>query len=484
MKKSTNSIQDVLILSNGPGEVSTWVRPVVRSLRKVHKQKEQKIHDSHDIGHGISHPIGTPDNPPQLNLRISVVLSPCSHAMGTERRVVAGFPEVDRVQGPEHFWPFLLGGKTAEKWDWSDRGVVIFLGGDQFFSVVIGRRLGYRILTYAEREVRWLSWIDGAAIAHPTLTATGQPPSQVQSQAQSHSPKIRWVGDLMVDAAQTPLPNALTSQRLLQLTQAPNSEETLAPQSSSAPIQWVGLLPGSKAAKLMQGVPLVLATAEELVRSRPQVRCIIPVAPTLTLEELARYGDRIANPLLEKLGNIAARLVIPSIPFPNALPYLETEKGVKIYLWQRSPAYDLLQQCTVCLTTVGANTAELAALATPMVVILPTQQLDAMRAWDGLPGLLAQLPGLGPLIARLINQQALKRIGLLAWPNIWAQDALVPELVGTLTPSDLVKALLPWLCDSNQNQNLRDRLRQVCGAPGAAQKVAQWTYELLRNDQG
>ncbi|MEM1426964.1 MAG: lipid-A-disaccharide synthase [Cyanobacteria bacterium P01_H01_bin.130] len=430
-------VQDILILSNGPGEVSTWVRPVVRSLRQI----------------WASHPAAPP-------LRISVVLSPCSHAMGTEKRMVETFPEVDRVQGPEDFWRFLLWGKTAAGWDWSDRGLVLFLGGDQFFPVVVGRRLGYRILTYGEREVRWLPWIDGAAIAHRSVAPSEDQPN-----------KIRWVGDLMVDAAQTPLSDAVTAESLGD--RLPDS----APEGDPEAVEWVGLLPGSKAAKLMQGVPLLLATAAVLERSRPNVRCIIPVAPTLSLTELACYGDRAHNPILENLGNLAARLVIPE--GDAKLPYLETETGGRVYLWQRSPAYDLLQHCAVCLTTVGANTAELGALAVPMVVILPTQQLDAMRAWDGIPGLLAQLPGVGPLIARLINQQAIKRLGLLSWPNIWAQEAIVPELVGKLTPEDLAAALVPWLVDRDKNQAVRDRLRAVCGQAGASEKIARWSYELL-----
>ncbi|MEM9771703.1 MAG: lipid-A-disaccharide synthase [Cyanobacteria bacterium P01_D01_bin.73] len=431
------SVQDILILSNGPGEVSTWVRPVVRSLRKSWSP---------------------PADSPQTTLRISVVLSPCAHAMGTEKRVVAGYPEVDRVQGPEHFWSFLLWGKTANNWEWSDRGVVLFLGGDQFFSVVIGKRLGYRILTYAEREVRWLSWIDGAAIARPSTHAKSDP-------------KVRLVGDLMVDAAQTPMPNALTKEQLFHRT---NSGSDLAAPLSE--VQWVGLLPGSKAAKLMQGVPLMLATAEALARSHPHVRCIIPVAPTLSLEELACYGDHNQNSILKNLGNVTARLVTPD---GETLPYLETSGGVKVYLWERSPAYDLLKHCTVCLTTVGANTAELAAIATPMVVILPTQQLDAMRAWDGIPGLLAQPPGIGGLVARIVNQQALKRIGLLSWPNIWAQEAIVPELVGPLSANDICLALEPWLDDPAVNQTLRDQLQTVCGPANASKEIAQWTHRLL-----
>ncbi|MGD1849588.1 MAG: lipid-A-disaccharide synthase [Cyanophyceae cyanobacterium] len=465
------SVQDILILSNGPGEVSTWVRPVVRSLRQIHhtqarqtqaQQTQTQQTPKNQSNQSNQSSLKNQSNP-NTKLRISVVLSPCAHAMGTEQRVLESFPEVDRVQGPEHFWRFLLGGKTAENWTWSDRGVVLFLGGDQFFSVLIGKRLGYRILTYAEQEVRWLSWIDGVGTARSTVTTRS-------------NPKVRLVGDLMVDAARSPLPDALTEPQLLQLTESPQPKNNSNSFEGLPKPQWVGLLPGSKAAKLMQGVPLMSATAETLARSHPHVRCIIPVAPTLSLAELCRYGDRRHNPILGSLGNVATRLVRSN---DHTLPYLETSGGVKIYLWERSPAYDLLQHCTVCLTTVGANTAELAAIAVPMVVILPTQQLDAMRAWDGIPGLLAQLPGVGSLVARIVNQQTLKRLGLLSWPNIWAQEAIVPELGGPLTASYIAGALQPWLDDPDKNRHLRDRLQKICGPLGAAENLARWAQSLL-----
>ena len=31
---------DILILSNGPGEVTTWVRPVVRALRELRNKRQ------------------------------------------------------------------------------------------------------------------------------------------------------------------------------------------------------------------------------------------------------------------------------------------------------------------------------------------------------------------------------------------------------------------------------------------------------------
>ncbi len=57
---------DLLILSNGPGEISTWVRPVVKRLR-------QNLTEDRSL------------------LRISVILSPCTHSMGAETELNNAF---------------------------------------------------------------------------------------------------------------------------------------------------------------------------------------------------------------------------------------------------------------------------------------------------------------------------------------------------------------------------------------------------------
>jgi hypothetical protein len=298
---------DILILSNAPGELATWVKPTVRELRA-------------QLG----------DEP-----RISVVLSPCPNASGQEAEIARSYPEVDRVQAAEHFFSFLLWGKTAENWNWHDRGVVIFLGGDQFFPVVIGKRLGYRTVIYAEWEARWHRWIDRFGVMRSEII--DRAPTQF-----AH--KMTVVGDLMAE---------------VQTQQASSSTEEL-----------IGLLPGSKPAKLTQGVPLILAIAEKIKHDRPQTRFVIPVAPTLDLPNLAKYADPAQNPILPMMGNVSAKLV------NGDRPLLETQNGVTIELWQseteRVPMYELLSQCRLCLTTVGANTAELGSLAVPMIVMLPT----------------------------------------------------------------------------------------------------------------
>ena len=438
---------DILILSNGPGEVTTWVRPVVKALRQ-------------HLG-----------NDPSL-LRISVVLSPCPNGTGKEAAIAQSYPEVDRVQGAEHFFPFLLWGKTAENWDWRDKGVVVFLGGDQFFPVLIGKRLGYRTVVYAEWEARWPSWIDRFGVMTPQI---------ISKIPQEYADKLSVVGDLMADVGLQVNRLQVESSDLLANLQ-PSNLPLRGTLREQPPTELIGLLPGSKPAKLMQGVPLSLAIAQHIHERRPQTRFVIPVAPTLDFSMLAPFANPQQNPLIQQLGWGEAELIVPTSDSQETA-LLKTPSGLCIELWQKFPAYDLLAQCHLCLTTVGANTAELGSLAVPMIVLLPTQQLGAMRAWDGLPGILARLPGIGSGLVRIINlimiQLILRQKRLFAWPNIWAKGEIVPELFGKLQPQDVAQLVLDYLEHPEKLEEMRSRLRSVRGQPGAAEKLAQLVREEL-----
>ncbi|MEN9216098.1 MAG: hypothetical protein Q6K90_02095, partial [Gloeomargarita sp. HHBFW_bins_162] len=231
---------DVLILANGPGEVATWVRPVV-----------QQLHSRWGAA-----------------VRISVVLSPCPHATGEEAQMAQRIPGVNRVQAARNFWPFLFWGRTAAGWDWLPRGVVLFLGGDPFYTLVCGWRLGYPTLAYAEVQVRWPRWFTALALANKHLLT--QIPKRYRSRA-------RVVGDLMVAAVGEASLTATTREQ-------------------------IGFLPGSKPYKLTQGVPFCLTVATWLAHRCPEIEFVLPVAPTLTLSALARYADPDTNPMINRLG--------------------------------------------------------------------------------------------------------------------------------------------------------------------------------------
>jgi lipid A disaccharide synthetase len=405
---------DLIILSNAPGEVTTWVPPVVRALRaKLGEDRSQ--------------------------VRISVILSPCPNASGREVQIVESYPEVDRVQGAEHFTKFLVWGKTVHDWDWREHGIVIFLGGDQFFPVVIGKRLGYRTVIYAEWEARWHSLIDRFAVMNDRVLTKVKP---------QHANKFTVVGDLMVD------------NRI----ETPNHQQQ----------NLIGILPGSKAAKLGMGLPLMLAIAEYLQVAQPQLKFAIPVAPTIDIPTLASYADPARNPVIALVNGATATL-----ERDDGHSYLHTAKGLKVEL---RTEHDWLVECTLCLTTVGANTAELGGLGVPMMVLIALQQLDAMRAWDGALGILVNLPFVGTPIAKIVNTIAFRTLGdrKLAWPNIWANGAeIVPELVGYLEAKHVAEVALDYLEHPEKLAAMRSRLQQVRGAAGAGDKIAAIVESLI-----
>ena len=413
---------DLIILSNGPGEVTTWVRPVVRALR---------------ANLGID----------RSRVRISAILSPCPNASGKEVQILASYPEIDRVQGAEHFTNFLVWGKTADNWDWRTKGIIIFLGGDQFFPVIIGRRLGYQTVVYAEWDARWHNLIDRFAVMNAEVMAKVKP---------QYLDRFTVVGDLMVES-QTDL----------------NSEPNLHTNDNMT----IGLLPGSKSAKLAMGLPLMLAIAEYIQVANPRVKFAIPVAPTIDPATLASYADPTKNPVIALVNGATATL-----EQNGNQPYLKTSTGLTVPLYTEFPAHDLLLECTLCLTTIGANTAELGALGVPMIVLIATQQIDAMRAWDGALGIVVNLPLVGTPIAKVINSILYYKFRdrKLSWPNIWAQQReIVPELLGRLEAKTVAEFTLDYLAHPEKLATMKAELRQVRGAAGAADKLAAIVASLL-----
>ena len=156
-----------------------------------------------------------------------------------------------------------------------------------------------------------------------------------------------------------------------------------------------------------------------------------------------------------------------------------TRNGTEIHLQENPPAHGALSQCKLALTTVGANTAELGALGVPMIVLVPTQHLGVMQAWDGWLGLLARLPGLRRLIGLLLSAWRLRNHGFMAWPNISAGRMVVPERVGPITPEQIALEAESWLATPDRLQGQRDDLRGLRGDPGAVRALAEEVQGLL-----
>ena len=345
----------------------------------------------------------------------------------------------ERILPARRFWWLLL--RPRRHGPWPRRGVVVFLGGDQFWTVLLSARLGYRHLTYAEWVARWPRWNDRIAAMGPAAA------DQIAPRWRS---RCRVVGDLMAD-----LSEAARAERPL-----PSGE-------------WVALMPGSKRAKLQVGVPFLLEAADRLAALRPGCRFLLPVAPTTSVPELLAYAGS-ANPIAAHYAPTEARLDTS----PEG-PLLCTAAGTRILLVEQQPAHGVLSQCALALTTVGANTAELGALGVPMIVLVPTQHLHVMQAWDGGLGILARLPILRWLLGAAMTAWRMRHHGFLAWPNISAGRAVVPERVGTISPAEIAAEAADWLAEPQRLAGMRDDLRSLRGQPGAVASLAAMVRELL-----
>jgi len=407
-------VATIVLVSNGPGEMTTWVRPLADELHRL---------------------LGLRPLDPHAPCSLQLVLVPCPNATGQEARLASGWNLFSRVLPAGRFWWLLL--RPARHGPWPRQGVVVFLGGDQFWTVLLSARLGYRHLTYAEWVARWPQWNDRIATMGPKASRRLPP---------------RWrdrhteVGDLMADLS------------------ASARQDAPLPEG-----EWVALLPGSKRAKLQVGMPFLMAAADRLAALRPGCRFLLPVAPTTTVDELLAFAGP-ANPIARYFG-----IQEPSRQGSD----LTTAAGTPIRLLEVHPAHGPLSQCRLALTTVGANTAELGALGVPMIVLVPTQHLHVMQAWDGWMGLLARLPLARRLLGVALTAWRMRHRGFLAWPNITAGRAVVPERVGPITPQQIADEAADWLEHPDRLEGMRDDLRSLRGQPGAVAALASLVRDLL-----
>tara|TARA_Y100001968_G_scaffold304268_1_gene319148 strand:- start:786 stop:2063 length:1278 start_codon:yes stop_codon:yes gene_type:complete len=411
----------ILMVSNGPGEIATWVKPLAKEL---HKQiaLRPKVFKS----------------PISLNL----VLVPCPNATGNEDVAAKKWLQFEKIIKAKDFWKLVL--RPRQFASWPSKGLVIFLGGDQFWSVLLSARLGYFHMTYAEWVARWPFWND--RIVGMSEQIFEQVPKRMHY-------RCSVVGDLTADSTRSvkiedPLPSG----------------------------KWIALMPGSKGAKLKIGIPFFLEVADKISESMPDCKFLIPLAPTTSVDELHYFGSN-KNPISKLY-----KSEIKSIKKSNnqkSRGTLITKNSTEILIQEKHPAHSDLMQCDLALTTVGANTAELGALTIPMIVVVPTQHILVMEAWDGLIGLMARLPILKWFLGILVGFIKLRAREYLAWPNISAKRMIVPERIGKITPNQIAQEALAWINSPSRLSGQKEDLQSLRGAQGATKKFCQQIINLL-----
>ncbi|MBO8242933.1 glycosyl transferase [Prochlorococcus marinus XMU1411] len=404
----------VVIVSNGPGELATWVSPLVNELNKI----SESLCDEDKI-----------------NFTLRLVLVPCPNATGKEFLVAKSWNKFELITKSKSFWKLLL--KPHSFANWPKKGIVIFLGGDQFWSILLAKRLGYLNITYAEWISRWPQWTNVIAAMNAKVK---------ELIPKRYKYKCQIIGDLMADIK-------LNSEISLKNKEKHN----------------IALLPGSKKAKLSIGIPFFLEVADHIAEENQNINFIIPIAPTTNKSEYLFFQSE-RNPISKYYSSKIKTL--KNLKDSRFDYEIETSKNTKIYLIKKHPCYEILKECDIAITTVGANTSELAAIALPMLVVLPTQHLNMMNAWDGIIGIIGKISLINRFLTFIIRYFYFKKKKFFAWPNIKAKRMIVPERIGNFSPKKIAREVLFLIKNKDQLKNISDSLQKERGNKGAAKKLA------------
>ncbi|MEX2502124.1 MAG: hypothetical protein WD336_07095, partial [Trueperaceae bacterium] len=209
----------VVLVSNGPGEMHAWTRPVLNALR-------------------------TAD--PDLSVRIALI--PCQFASGREAEIAAGFGAAT-VTTPSQYLRTVPTGRAPAGLA-AERGLVLQLGGGIALAARLASQLGMPLHRYAF-----------TAGHHPNLARLYVPDDRTALRARrAGTPEraVEVIGNLVADAV---------------IASAPVED---------AGDPHVLLLPGSRNAFARPLIPLMLAIVDRLAVGRPNARFVWPVSGLLS----------------------------------------------------------------------------------------------------------------------------------------------------------------------------------------------------------
>ena len=187
----------------------------------------------------------------------------------------------------------------------------------------------------------------------------------------------------------------------------------------------IGLFPGSRRSEITRLLPLMFATAKRMQSQDPLIRFVLPVASSLSFDEISNQAQ---------------------------------DSGVNICV-TRDEIYDVISCCDAIASCSGTVTLEIALLGVPMCIVYKISPLSYM------------------IMRRLVT---IPHIGLV---NIVARRALVQEyLQADANPETVSSEFFRMLDDPEYRVRLRAGLDEVSknlGAGNGAQNMAELILSLL-----
>lgn len=383
----------LLFTANSPGEIAGWLLPLAREARRRWPE-----------------------------IRVVVVLLPCTFASGAEARVARELVGADEVVPARRYLPLLLweGGRHRP-------ARLVHLGGDLGYAALLAWR--WRLPAWAYLWGR--SFWDGAFRGYFVKNAAGVRWLERKGIAPA---KAHVVGDLVADSV------ALRRRR----------------GAVSGPS--VAFLPGSRLREVRRLAPFFLEVAARLAAERPDLRFRLLLSPFL---EPVQLRAALESPPDPRLGGHAGRVEGGRL----------VGEGVALELVASDPL-EALAAAQLAVTVPGTKTAEAGCLGVPMVMILPLNRPELLP-YVGLLGLLDWIPGGARLKGRVLAGMKGK-VGYLSQPNLLSGEEIVPEIVDVVKPEGVAAAIRELLRHPDRLRQQSERLKQLYApSRGAAGRLLE-----------
>jgi lipid-A-disaccharide synthase len=188
----------------------------------------------------------------------------------------------------------------------------------------------------------------------------------------------------------------------------------------------LGVLPGSRNEEIENHLPVMIKAVEILSSRYPHLRCLLPIAPTIT---------------------------------PDLVQSFLKQSSAEINISQSS-FYETLTACDLALVASGTATVETAIMAVPMVLVY---RASPITYW---------------VAKRFIK---VPFVGLV---NLVAGERVIPELLqNDVTPDRLAHEALEILEGGQKRENMIEKLgmvRERLGRGGASERTARIAMEMLK----
>ena len=247
---------DVVILVNGPGELSSYVRPTVAELVKL----------SND-------------------LVITLVFTPCPYSTGKEIGIARGLPGVANVIPANTFMKWALLRMRPKGVDFGKKGIVVFMGGDLLYGKIIAKRLKFPAIAYSEAYAKWpeiyKKFLVPDALVFEKLKEQGFPEN-----------KLKIVGNLMADSIKVKR----------------SRKEFLELNGFGPGKKLVAFLPGSREFQIKYTLSFYNRIIKILSQRRNDLQFAYIISPYLPMDKFRRRLENSGSNIVD------GRIVIDGIP--------------------------------------------------------------------------------------------------------------------------------------------------------------------------